>query len=95
MKANSPWFCYMEPCKGQCADPEQKQKPGVVTISTKRSGYDHTLKDSPSLKIETGTDASRTDNKLVNSEEVKSVLKRLKRGLPNPKSPSLPKQIKR
>ncbi|CAI8588443.1 unnamed protein product [Vicia faba] len=74
-------FCYMEPFKGQCADAEQKVKPGIVTVSTKRSGYDSTLKDSSSIKVEAVSDASNTDGKLPNSENAKRpALKRLKRG---------------
>ncbi|XP_073220334.1 uncharacterized protein [Cicer arietinum] len=57
------WFCYMAPFKGQCADAEQKVKPGIVTVSTKRSGYDCLLKDSHSINTE-------ADEKLVNSEDV-------------------------
>lgn len=53
-------FCYMEPFKGQCADAEQKVKPGIVTVSTKRSGYDSTTKDSRSIKVEAVSDASNT-----------------------------------
>ncbi|KAL8140084.1 hypothetical protein V2J09_006105 [Rumex salicifolius] len=34
------WFCYMEPYLGSCSTPEQKLQPGVVTVSTKRTGYE-------------------------------------------------------
>ncbi|XP_050906292.1 uncharacterized protein LOC127119957 isoform X1 [Lathyrus oleraceus] len=80
------WFCYMEPFKGQCADAEQKVKPGIVTVSTKRSGYDSTTKDSRSIKVEAVSDASNTDGKFPNLENVKhKALKRLKKGVSNPK----------
>lgn len=48
----------MEPFKGKCADVEQKQKPGIVVVSTKRSTDDCVLKDSESTMIEADTDAS-------------------------------------
>lgn len=51
-------FCYMEPFKGKCAYVEQKPKPGIVVVSTKRSRDDCVLKDSESKKIEAGTNAS-------------------------------------
>ncbi|TKY70223.1 MORC family CW-type zinc finger protein 3 [Spatholobus suberectus] len=77
------WFCYMEPFKGQCADAEQKMEPGIVNVSTKRSGYDCTLKNFDSKRMEVvmkmfGTD----DDKLVNSEDVRfPALKRLRKGV--------------
>ncbi|XP_058777655.1 uncharacterized protein LOC131651943 isoform X1 [Vicia villosa] len=75
------WFCYMEPFKGKCADAEQKVKPGIVIVSTKRSGYDSTPKGSCSNKVEAVSDATNTDGKLPHSEDVKhQALKRLKRG---------------
>ncbi|WVZ10727.1 hypothetical protein V8G54_015257 [Vigna mungo] len=46
------WFCFMEPFKGQCSDSEQKMAPGIVNVSTKRSGYDSLLKDSNDKKVE-------------------------------------------
>ncbi|KAK7406956.1 hypothetical protein VNO78_08592 [Psophocarpus tetragonolobus] len=46
------WFCYMEPFKGQCGDPERKMGPGCVNVSTKRSGYNCLSKDSCSEKME-------------------------------------------
>ncbi|XP_027361531.1 MORC family CW-type zinc finger protein 3-like isoform X2 [Abrus precatorius] len=77
------WFCYMEPFKGQCADPEQKMKPGIVIVSTKRSGYDCMGKDSLSKKMDSGIKNSGTDDKLVDSEDFRSApLKRLRKGLP-------------
>ncbi|KAJ1403826.1 Zinc finger, CW-type, partial [Sesbania bispinosa] len=77
------WFCYMEPFKGQCADVEQEMKSGIVIVSTKRSGSDCMLKDSHGKKREAVMNASGTDDKLVNSEDVKSTaLKRLRKGLP-------------
>lgn len=30
----------MAPFEGSCETPEQKAEPGVITVSTKRSGYD-------------------------------------------------------
>ncbi|KAJ4844719.1 hypothetical protein Tsubulata_007711 [Turnera subulata] len=36
----SEWFCYMEPFCGLCETPEEKVGPGVIAVSTKRSGYD-------------------------------------------------------
>ncbi|AES95376.2 CW-type zinc finger protein [Medicago truncatula] len=93
------WFCYMEPFKGKCADAEQKVKPGIVAVSTKRSGYDCMLKGSRSIKMEPDADVSGTDDKFVNSEDVQHpTLKRLKKGLPrheDAKSPSLNKSKKR
>lgn len=50
----------MEPFEGRCADVEQKMKPGIVTVSSKRSGYDCVLKDSHSKKMEAVIDASGT-----------------------------------
>ncbi|KAL3038646.1 hypothetical protein AAZX31_01G143900 [Glycine max] len=77
------WFCYMDPFKGQCADAEQKMEPGIVNVSTKRSGYDCLLKDSDNEKMEVvTTSATGSDEKLLNTEDVKfPALKRLKRGL--------------
>ncbi|GJX88385.1 MORC family CW-type zinc finger protein 2B-like protein isoform X1, partial [Tanacetum coccineum] len=40
------WFCYMKPINGKCEMPEQKVEPGVITISSRRSGYD-TKENSP------------------------------------------------
>ncbi|XP_020226155.1 MORC family CW-type zinc finger protein 3 [Cajanus cajan] len=76
------WFCYMVPFKGQCADAEQKMEDGVVNVSTMRSGYDCMLKDSDCKKIEVVIKTTTgTDDKLVNSEDVRlPSLKRL-RGL--------------
>ena len=37
----------MKPINGKCEMPEQKVEPGVITISSKRSGYD-TKESSPS-----------------------------------------------
>lgn len=45
----------MDPFKGQCADAEQKMEPGIVNVSTKRSGYDCLLKDSDHEKMEVVT----------------------------------------
>jgi len=42
----------MEPFKGQCAYSEQKMAPGIVNVSTKRSGYACLLKDSSDEKVE-------------------------------------------
>ncbi|XP_022631401.1 MORC family CW-type zinc finger protein 3 isoform X2 [Vigna radiata var. radiata] len=46
------WFCFMKPFKGQCSDSEQKMAPGIVNVSTKRSGYACLLKDSNDKKLE-------------------------------------------
>ena len=52
-------FCYMKPFNGSCSVPEEKVEDGVVTISTKRSGYnctkdlenkDRSSKESPESK---------------------------------------------
>jgi len=50
----------MGPFKGKCTDAEQKVKPGIVAVSTKRSGYDCMLKDSRSIKMEPDADVSGT-----------------------------------
>ncbi|XP_057448890.1 uncharacterized protein LOC130740336 isoform X2 [Lotus japonicus] len=98
MSLPTQWFCYMEPFKGKCADVEQKQKPGIVVVSTKRSTDDCVLKDSDSTMIEADTDASGSDEKLAKAEDFKSTnLKRLKRGLPryeDARSPSSTKPRK-
>jgi len=42
----------MEPFEGQCSYPEQKMAPGIVNVSTKRSGYACLLKDSNDKTVE-------------------------------------------
>ncbi|XP_052725866.1 uncharacterized protein LOC108334746 isoform X4 [Vigna angularis] len=69
------WFCYMKPFKGHCSDSEQKMAPGIVNVSTKRSGYACLLKDSNDKKVEgvgktSGAGASITITKAFRSEEV-------------------------
>ncbi|KAK8472128.1 hypothetical protein PHAVU_002G118800 [Phaseolus vulgaris] len=56
------WFCFMEPFKGQCAYSEQKMAPGIVNVSTKRSGYACLLKDSSDEKVEGVMKTSGTEN---------------------------------
>ena len=34
-------FCYMEPFGRCCEIPEEKVDGGLITLSTKRSGYDY------------------------------------------------------
>lgn len=41
----------MEPFNGKCETPEAKVDRGVITVSTKRSGYDE-LKDDKYVKME-------------------------------------------
>ncbi|KAK8472124.1 hypothetical protein PHAVU_002G118800 [Phaseolus vulgaris] len=75
------WFCFMEPFKGQCAYSEQKMAPGIVNVSTKRSGYACLLKDSSDEKVEGVMKTSGTDDKLINHENTKfPALKRLRKG---------------
>jgi len=50
----------MEPFKGQCSDSEQQMAPGIVNVSTKRSGYACLLKDSNYKKLEGVTKTSGT-----------------------------------
>ncbi|KAI4327872.1 hypothetical protein L6164_020283 [Bauhinia variegata] len=83
------WFCYMEPFKGNCSLPEEKMKPGVVTVSAKRSGYDCNVQKHPPCKdtMENVNASNLPDNK-VNSEDLPSptpTLKRLKKGPPKSK----------
>ncbi|XP_020547951.1 MORC family CW-type zinc finger protein 2A-like isoform X2 [Sesamum indicum] len=33
------WFCYMKPFNGRCEMPEEEVEKGLITISTKRHGY--------------------------------------------------------
>ncbi|KAL0366322.1 UNVERIFIED_CONTAM: MORC family CW-type zinc finger protein 3 [Sesamum radiatum] len=33
------WFCYMKPFNGRCEMPEEEVERGLITISTKRHGY--------------------------------------------------------
>ncbi|KAF7829080.1 MORC family CW-type zinc finger protein 4-like isoform X1 [Senna tora] len=77
------WFCYMEPLKGQCAAPEQKMESGVVTISTKRSGYD-CMKNGPYCgKLDVMKDSDASGDNLAKSEDAKRpALKRLRKGIP-------------
>ncbi|XP_044470171.1 MORC family CW-type zinc finger protein 3-like isoform X3 [Mangifera indica] len=69
------WFCYMEPFNGKCETPEAKVDRGVITVSTKRSGYDE-LKDDKYVKME------GKDEKEKEEEAEKRPLKRIKKGLP-------------
>lgn len=40
-------FCYMAPFNGQCEIPEEKVGRGVITVSTRRTGYSRADKSPP------------------------------------------------
>ena len=53
----------MEPLKGQCAIAEDKLKPGVVTVSTKRSGFDSLQKHAQFKESKNIVDTIYVSNK--------------------------------
>ncbi|XP_076937812.1 uncharacterized protein LOC143605667 [Bidens hawaiensis] len=65
------WFCYMKPVNGKCEMPEQKLESGVITISSKRTGYN--CKEKSTKSEEKSTESKDEDDFL-------QPLKRLRRG---------------
>ncbi|KAL5821001.1 hypothetical protein ACOSQ3_022883 [Xanthoceras sorbifolium] len=88
------WFCYMKPFNGRCETPEQKVERGVITVSTKRTGYGTEDNSSPCSQDATpkleGTlgfsywkvdgDGGSGSNRYP--ENVTPPLKRMRKGLP-------------
>ncbi|EEF29907.1 zinc finger protein, putative [Ricinus communis] len=73
------WFCYMEPFQGSCETPEQKAKHGVITVSTRRSGYDREdAEDDAIITSEGNSDEDVDQTKKVG----KQGFKRIRKGLP-------------
>ncbi|XP_050229380.2 uncharacterized protein LOC126678530, partial [Mercurialis annua] len=73
------WFCYMEPFKGSCETLEQKVERGVITVSTKRSGYDREdTEDDAIITSEGNSDEDNEQKKKI----VKQGLKRNRKGHP-------------
>ncbi|CDP01756.1 unnamed protein product [Coffea canephora] len=76
------WFCYMKPFNGSCSVPEEKVEDGVVTISTKRSGYNCTKDLENKDRSSKESPESGSDNSSQSWEgDYKSSVKRRK-GLP-------------
>ncbi|XP_065856886.1 uncharacterized protein [Euphorbia lathyris] len=76
------WFCYMKPFEGSCETLEQKIQHGVITVSTKRSGYaSPDVEDDATITSEGGSDsdANRDDNQ---TKKNKQGFKRIWKGLP-------------
>ncbi|WCJ32855.1 MORC family CW-type zinc finger protein 3 [Euphorbia peplus] len=72
------WFCYMKPFEGSCETPEQKVQRGVITVSTKRSGY-----ASPELEDDaTITSEGDSDGDFDDMKNARQGLRRIRKGLP-------------
>lgn len=69
------WFCYMKPINGKCEMPEQKVEPGVITISSKRSGYD-TKENSPN---QNNQPKSKHEEGEINTQPLKRLKKARKK----------------
>ncbi|KAK3223120.1 hypothetical protein Dsin_010145 [Dipteronia sinensis] len=81
------WFCYMRPFDGRCETPEQKVERGVITVSTKRTGYvtpdkSHRYRESGTLKLEDDEGCLGLDRNSENDQNGSPPLKRMRKGLP-------------
>ncbi|GAB4848365.1 hypothetical protein Ancab_003059 [Ancistrocladus abbreviatus] len=82
------WFCYMEPFNGKCDIPEQEVERGIITVSSKRCGYEanqvpqHTKKNSHSFNTNSTSGGNSGDaSSQTEEEDVKTPsFRRLKRG---------------
>ncbi|KAL4198081.1 hypothetical protein AMTRI_Chr03g44110 [Amborella trichopoda] len=80
----SEWFWCLPPFKGLRSDPEQKLKPGIVTVGAKRS---HITSDNDPLYIEVSPSAiikrklkGEGSLKKEDTGEERPILKRIRRG---------------
>lgn len=65
----------MKPINGKCEMPEQKVEPGVITISSKRSGYD-TKENSPN---QNNQPKSKHEEGEINTQPLKRLKKARKK----------------